>query len=66
MFGPRIEIDRTLYDLAAAKAAERGYATVREFVEHVLEKALADASPGTSDAAEDAVRARLRGLGYLE
>ena len=62
MFGPRIKLDRDLYDRARACAEAAGYATVDEFVRHVLEKEI-DRAQDAADA--DVVRQRLKGLGYI-
>ncbi|REJ87692.1 MAG: hypothetical protein DWQ34_23875 [Planctomycetota bacterium] len=63
MFGPRIKIDRGL--LASLTKASRiaGYATVDEFITHVLERAAAECERAES---EDEVRKRLQGLGYMD
>ena len=59
----KIKIDRDLFDRLRKAAEARGYATVEEFVAHVLEKAVADVDDGDTASA---VRERLRGLGYVE
>lgn len=63
MFDPKVKINRALYDLLVAKAEEKGYSSVDEFVVHVLEAAVADAGPG---ATPEQIRERLKGLGYLK
>ncbi len=63
MFEPKIKINRALYDLLVKQADEKGYASVDEYVTHVLETAVADAGPAATEAE---VRERLRGLGYLK
>lgn len=62
MADPKITINRTLYDLLGKLADERGYSSAEEFVIHLLETAVADAGPSTT---EEEIRERLRGLGYL-
>jgi hypothetical protein len=62
MADPKITINRTLYDLLAKQADEKGYSSAEEYVIHLLETAVADAGPG---ATEEEIRERLRGLGYL-
>jgi hypothetical protein len=59
----RIVIDPVLHDRAAARARELGYASLREFVEHLLERELS-----SDDGAEgrEKVLARMKGLGYLQ
>ncbi len=62
MFGSRVKIDRALLEKAARHAAAAGYATVEEFIEHAVEKEM---SRLESDDSEEAIRKRLKGLGYL-
>lgn len=62
MFEPRIKVSRELYDDLVKKAAELGYASVEEFITHVLEKA---AGSSAGSASEEEVKKRLKGLGYL-
>lgn len=61
---PKIRIRKELFVLLSTCSKKAGYATVEEFVEHVLEKAAAEIDPAETD--EQAVRKRLQGLGYLE
>ncbi len=63
MFGPKVKVERELYERLKSVAVSLGYATVDEFVTHLLEKAVADADEAKS---EDAIRKRLQGLGYIE
>ena len=63
MFEPKIKIERGLYETLKKVSKAAGYATVEEFVTHLLEKAAADAERAES---EDEVRKRLQGLGYIE
>lgn len=62
MFGPRIKLDRELYDKVKAYAEIAGYATVEEFVRHALEK---EVSQLESAGSADEVKQRLKGLGYI-
>lgn len=62
MFDPKIKLSRTLYDRLARLAQIKGYASVDEYIRHILEKAAAEAD---QDESEDKVRERLKGLGYL-
>jgi hypothetical protein len=64
MFGRhRIALDAGLWERIERCARVAGYASPEEFVLHVLEKELA----GLEDAGSDAdLRAKLRGLGYIE
>lgn len=63
MFGPKVKIDPALYESLKRAAKAAGYATVDEFITHVLEQAAADAERQASEAE---VRKRLQGLGYIE
>jgi hypothetical protein len=60
---PRVKIEPALYERLKTVAAAAGYATVDEFVQHTLEKAAGQIELAES---EEAIRKRLRGLGYLE
>ena len=57
-----VKLDRDLYDRVKKIADIAGYATVEEFVAHVLEKEMIHFEYAKND--ED-VRAKLRGLGYI-
>lgn len=63
MFGPRIKVERTLYDSLKEAARVAGYSSVDEFVTHILEKTVAELSQAQSEAE---IRKRLQGLGYIE
>jgi len=63
MFGHRIKIPDELYERLRQAAQAAGYASVEEFVLHILEKATAEVEDAHS---EEEVRKRLKGLGYLE
>ena len=65
----KIRIDSHLFWEASEAAARAGYSSVREFVEHAIQKRIEDVGDGT-DAGMDAeekqsVEERLRGLGYI-
>ncbi len=62
MLGPRVKIDRMLLEKATRYAADAGYASVEEFIEHAIEKEMARLEGGDSEAA---IRKRLKGLGYI-
>jgi len=65
MFGHvKLRLDKGLYRKAEQRAAQLGYATVEEFVSHVLETELSRAAGG-AQTDEEKVRERLKGLGYL-
>lgn len=60
----KLKIDSQLFD-RAKKAAERaGYASMEEFITHIIEKEVSqlEAPPEADDAVVD----QLRGLGYIE
>ena len=59
---PKIKLDKELYAKAKEAASASGYASVEEFVGHVLEQALN--RPGEDDADPDVLE-RLKGLGYI-
>ena len=62
MFGNKIKIDKELMEKIKKGAAVAGYSSPEEFVIHTLEKELARLEEAE---AEDEVRKRLKGLGYL-
>ncbi len=63
MFGPKVKIDRDLWERLTQCAEAAGYASTEEFVRHLLEQAAAAAE---SAGSEEEIRERLRGLGYLD
>jgi len=66
---PKIEIESHLYEKLRVKARELGYSSPQEFILRVLEESVAGDDPnqtGSAEEAEQAVRKRLQGLGYLE
>ncbi len=65
MFGPKIKLDKALYERAKHVSEVAGYSSVDEFVAHVLEREL-KAVEGDDETPDDAqVLERLKGLGYL-
>ena len=58
--GTSVKLQKTLYDRAEKAAAQAGYSSLREFVEHAVEKELL-----RLEESEAAVE-QLKGLGYLE
>jgi hypothetical protein len=58
-----IKLNKSLCDRAKQHAEASGYSSVKEFVEHVLEKELARLEESGSRAE---VENKLKGLGYLE
>ena len=64
MFGSstKVKLDRDLVDRLRKVADVAGYATVEEFITHVLEKEMLHFEDAGSD---DDIRQRLKGLGYI-
>ncbi len=63
MFGPKIKIEKNLYEKAKAQAETAGYSSVEELVTHLLEKEVAKQNEVED---EEALKKRLQGLGYIE
>jgi len=63
MFGPKLKLDKDLYDRLIKCAETAGYSSVDEFVRHTLENAVAAIEEADS---EEEVKKRLQGLGYLD
>lgn len=63
MFGPKIKVDRDLYERLKRCAEAGGYSSVDEFIRHALEKAAAAIEEADS---EEEVKKRLQGLGYID
>jgi hypothetical protein len=57
-----VKIDKDLHVRLTKVADVAGYATVDEFVAHVLEKEMLHFDDSKSD---DEIRAKLKGLGYI-
>ena len=69
--GNKLKLEDDLYDKLRRCAAAGGYASPEEFATHVLEREVEKILSGTSDSArereaEEEVRKRLQGLGYIE
>lgn len=63
MFGSKkIRLDPKLHERAKRVADTAGYASVDEFVEHIVERELQQFDDAKSD--ED-IKAKLKGLGYI-
>ncbi|NIM19971.1 MAG: hypothetical protein GTO51_06975 [Candidatus Latescibacteria bacterium] len=60
--GHKIKLDVDMYERLKKVAEAAGYASVDEFVLHVLERELARLDEGGSD--ED-IKKKLEGLGYM-
>lgn len=63
MFGPKIRVERDLYEKLKECAETAGYSSVDEFVQHVLQRETDKL--GKDDADADETRKRLEGLGYI-
>jgi metal-responsive CopG/Arc/MetJ family transcriptional regulator len=63
MFGPKVKLDKELYERLRRCAERAGYSSTEEFVRHALEKAAATVEEADT---EEEVRRRLKGLGYLD
>ena len=65
MFGtsPTIKLDKALYERVKRCADAAGYSSPQEFVEHVIERELAQIEDGASD---EEITKRLQGHGYIE
>ncbi len=58
-----LKLSKSLCDRAKAHAEQAGYSSLDEFIEHLLERELANLEEtGTRDEVEK----KLKGLGYLE
>lgn len=62
--GPKIKIDKQMYDRLQRVAQVAGYSSVDEFVMHVLEREMNQLDP-TGNTDPEAMREKLRGLGYI-
>ena len=62
MFGPKIKLDRALFEKVKKYSELAGYSSVEEFVTHALEKELAKLEDAAS---EEEIKNRLKGLGYI-
>jgi metal-responsive CopG/Arc/MetJ family transcriptional regulator len=60
--GPKIKLDKDLFERLTKVASASGYSSVDEFVKHVLEKELANIDEGGS---EEEIKKKLEGLGYM-
>lgn len=60
--GTKVKLPKELYDKAVKLAGLAGYASVEEFVIHVLEK---ETEKLEGSGNEDEIKKRLKGLGYI-
>lgn len=65
MFGPKIKLDKELFERCKIHAEKAGYSSVEEFAAHVLEKELR-AKEQKSSEDQDGITKKLKGLGYIE
>jgi len=63
MFGPKVKLDRELYERLQRCAEAAGYSSTEEFIRHTLEKAAAAIEEADS---EEEIKKRLQGLGYID
>ncbi len=63
MFGPKVKLEKDLYERLQRCAEKAGYSSAEEFIRHTLEQAAAALE--TADTEEE-VKKRLQGLGYLD
>jgi len=61
--GGKIKIDKDLLAKVKKYSAIAGYSSPEEFVQHVLEKEIANFEKGGESAEE--IRKRMQGLGYI-
>jgi len=62
MFGPKVKLEKALYEKIKMYAEIAGYSSVQEFVHHALEKELKQFGGPES---EEEIRQKLKGLGYI-
>ena len=60
--GNKVKLDNELFERVSKVAKLSGYASVDEFVAHVLEKELANIEDAGS---EEEIKKKLEGLGYI-
>ena len=62
MFGPKVKLEKGLYEKVKKYSEIEGYSSIEEFVAHALEKELAQLEDADS---EEEIKKRLKGLGYI-
>jgi metal-responsive CopG/Arc/MetJ family transcriptional regulator len=62
MFGPKVKLEKALYEKIKMYSTIAGYSSVEEFVQHALEKEIKQFEGATS---EEEIRQKLKGLGYI-
>jgi len=63
MFGPKVKLDKELYEKLKKLAEISGYSSVDEFVVHIIEKEIA--KMGGDSASDEGIKKKLEGLGYI-
>ena len=63
MFGNKVKLDKDLLKRAKEYAAGRGYSSVEEFINHLLEKEMQQADD--ADESQEDLKKKLQGLGYI-
>lgn len=63
MLGPKIKLDKELYEKLKRLAQISGYSSVDELVIHVLEKELSKLDDESSS--DEEIKKKLEGLGYI-
>ena len=62
--GPKVKLEKDLYETLKKFAEVAGYSSLDEFVNHILERELQAMDTGGSEDPEK-MREKLRGLGYI-
>ena len=62
MFGPKVKVEKHIYEKIKKYSEIAGYSSVEEFVHHALEKEL-ELFEGADS--EEEIREKLKGLGYI-
>jgi len=62
MFGPKVKVEKRIYEKIKKHSDVAGYSSVEDFVHHALEKEL-ELFEGADS--EEEIREKLKGLGYI-
>jgi hypothetical protein len=60
-----VKLNTTICDRARKAAKSAGYSSLEEFIEHAVEKELANHPDPASSVSNDELRRKLKGLGYI-
>jgi len=63
--GPKVKLEKDLFERCKKHAEEAGYSSLEEFIAHTLEKELRKVESATGESEEEVIK-RLKGLGYIE